>query len=647
MCGIVGIVNKRTNKSLDLRSIINEMSDALIHRGPDNKGEWISNEKDVAFGHRRLSIQDLSQNGNQPMISSSGRYVIVFNGEIYNFKSLKTLFKNHKWIGNSDTEVILELIEKYGFKDALCMLKGMFAIAVYDHKKSKIFLSIDRFGEKPLYYSLCNNLFIFASELKSISKIASNCKIDLEICNDSFTSYTYLSYVPAPRTIYKHIFKLEPGHIVEVSINSEDKICLCNKKYWSTSELISNMNISGRHDSYQDSVNKLDNKLDEIIKNQLISDAPIGCFLSGGIDSSLVASIASKSSQKRLKTFTMGFQDSSYDESEHARRIASFLDTEHQNFVVSPQDALDVIPDLPSIYDEPFGDSSQIPTVLLSRLTSNSVKVALSGDAGDEIFGGYNRYVYANKIWNLIKNKPNFIKMFFKKVISVYIKSPYLKKLAVTNLQNKIPQFDEKINKIFRVIDSASEIEIYNNLISNDISDDLLKNNQKICLSKKESVPLNIKESFIEMMMFLDTVGYLPGDILTKVDRAAMSSSLETRIPFLDHELVEFAWTLPQKYKINSRGGKIILKDTLAMHLPQNLYERPKKGFNLPVCEWLREPLREWMLDTLNYKKIIEQNFYNAQDINILISDHLELKKDNHSQLWNILMFQSWYDNSR
>jgi len=244
MCGIVGIVNKRTNKSLDLRSIINEMSDALIHRGPDNKGEWISNEKDVAFGHRRLSIQDLSQNGNQPMISSSGRYVIVFNGEIYNFKSLKTLFKNHKWIGNSDTEVILELIEKYGFKDALCMLKGMFAIAVYDHKKSKIFLSIDRFGEKPLYYSLCNNLFIFASELKSISKIASNCKIDLEICNDSFTSYTYLSYVPAPRTIYKHIFKLEPGHIVEVSINSEDKICLCNKKYWSTSELISNMNIS-------------------------------------------------------------------------------------------------------------------------------------------------------------------------------------------------------------------------------------------------------------------------------------------------------------------------------------------------------------------------------------------------------------------
>lgn len=644
MCGISGIIDTRNKNDVDITSAVKTMSDMLIHRGPDDSDIWISRNKNIVLAHRRLSIQDLSMNGRQPMISKSQNYVLVFNGEIYNFKSLKKQIHNYEWESSSDTEVILAFIEKYGFHETINKLNGMFSILLYDIAKNKFYAAVDRFGEKPFYYYFNGNKFLFASELKSLMAVDNSYNLNLILDKEAHSTFSSLSYIPAPQTIFKNVFKLEPGHYLEGKILDGNKIELSNDIYFSFSSAINNAKNNPFEGTYNDSVAQLKDKLRSVIEKQLISDAPIGCFLSGGIDSSLITSIASECSSSKINTFSMGFDDDNYNESKFAKEIGNFLGTNHTEFIVNPSDALSLVSSLPEVYDEPFADSSQIPTILLSQITAKSVKVALSGDAGDEVFGGYNRYIYANKIWNIFRSKPETVRNIVKNIcIFIDSNNKYIPNLINKNLENKFPQFREKLSKIIRILNHSSEIDIYNELISNNNSKNLFNDhNNAFNQNKLYYVPDCIKDSFVDLMMYLDTTGYLPGDILTKVDRASMSSSLETRIPFLDIDLIKYSWSLPTSYKVSKRHGKIILKDCLKSYIPETLFMRPKKGFNIPLADWLRGPLKEWMLDNLNSKKISSEGLYDSKSIEILINDHINNDIDNHNQLWNILVFQSW-----
>lgn len=640
MCGITGYCTFSNDNSYEqLESIINKMSDSLSSRGPDDKGFWIDSNKGIALGHRRLSILDLSSSGHQPMVSNNQRYIISFNGEIYNFKDLKTILinKGYNFKSNTDTEVMLMSFEEWGVKDSLQRFDGMFAFVVWDRNKNEFWLARDKIGEKPLYYGFQNQKFFFGSELKSIH---SNSFFKPVVDKDALSMFLKYSYVPSPLSIYKGIKKLQPGHYV----NLKDPFKIPNPKpFWDIIEITKTCSNNIYDGIENDAIDHLESILKKSIESRMVSDVSIGAFLSGGIDSSTIVSIMQKVSNKPINTFTIGFKDQKYNEALKAKKIANHLKTNHTELYVSNNDLLNVIPDLSNIYDEPFADSSQIPTTLISGLAKKNVTVALTGDGGDELFGGYNRYFLAQKYWSIIK----LIPFIFRKYISKSIESipnNYISNFENIFFGNSNYQITNKFYKIGNILKQKDLRSTYNRLVSIiDQPNDYLTFNNQIRSTINNAKEWNLINDKTMIMQFLDLTTYLPDDILVKVDRAAMISSLETRVPFLSPEVIKFALSLPKNFKYRNNEGKWILRELLYRHVPKKIISGPKIGFGIPLKDWLKNTLKDWSESLISNNVLKEHNYFNVNEIQKMWNLHQSGKFDYSSQIWNIIMFQSWY----
>ena len=637
MCGVAGFISSQLSNPI---KVMNSMIGTLFHRGPDNTSIW-NDLNGVNMAHSRLSILDLSEFGNQPIFSKSGRYVMVFNGEIYNHQVLRREINNLtniKWKGSSDSETFIELLDYFGIKEALIKTRGMFVISVWDIKKKRLTLARDRLGEKPLYYGWQNNSFIFASELKSLKKFPGFKK---EIDRSALALYLRYNSIPAPHSIFKNIYKLSPGAMIFIDLDLKK-----NKEvyYWSTIEEANNGKNKTFLGNYESAVDTLQTKLLDAVKSQMHADVPLGAFLSGGVDSSTIAALMQKQSSKKIKTFSIGFEDNRFNEAEHAKLVANHLGTDHHDMYVSSKDALNVLPLLPDMFDEPFADSSQIPMYLVSKIAKSKVTVCLSGDGGDELFGGYNRYLVTSKLWSKISKIPRSAKGVIAYLIKS-VKPSVWDKISDLLYNNKYSGFGFKLHKGADSLHSKNIDDLYFNLIST------IKNPAEWLISSEEHSRPNYnfdpKISGIERMMIKDLVGYLPTDILTKVDRTSMAVSLEARTPFLDKEIVKFALTLPEEYKIKAEVGKSVLRDVLYKYVPKDMIERPKMGFGVPLAEWMRGELRVWCEDLLNEKKLNDDGFFNSKLIREKWNEHLKGDVDWHHELWNVLIFQAWLENNR
>ena len=631
-----------------MANIVSHMTDKLRHRGPDDSGAWVDEKDGVALGHRRLSIIDLSPSGHQPMFSHDKRFAIVYNGEVYNFPALKRELEDlgQKFRGGSDTEVILAAITQWGVENAVKRFNGMFAFALWDRKERKLYLVRDRIGIKPLYYGWVKGAFVFGSELKAIRAFPG---FGNAIDRNSLTLYLRHNYIPAPYSIYKDVFKLEPGHILTVGMKGEpETIC-----YWSAFQVVEEAVAHPFNGDEEEAVEELESLLRNSIKLRMISDVPLGAFLSGGIDSTTVVSLMQAQSFRPVKTFTIGFHEEGYNEAEYAKVVANHLGTEHTELYVTPGEAMAVIPRLPEIYDEPFSDSSQIPTFLVSQLTHRHVTVSLSGDGGDELFGGYNRYFWGRNIWRKIRWLPKRIR---KKVLPYLLNSlsPNALDAMVNKFNTLIPLkfrqnlVGDKLSKLADVLAVESSDAMYYGLVSH------WKNPSAIVRGGSEYPTIlnngdEIKRlgNFIQRMQFLDLVTYLPDDILTKVDRASMGVSLEARVPILDHRVVEFAWRLPLDMKIRNGQGKWILRQTLYKYVLRELVERPKSGFGIPIDSWLRGPLRDWAEELIDESRLKQEGFFNPSPIRQKWAEHLSGNRNWAYYLWDVLMFQAWLEEYR
>ena len=607
MCGIAGFIGFGDFQIVDASNTAKQMGDAISQRGPDNQGLWMDDLAQVALVHQRLSILDLSPTGNQPMISTSGHLVTVFNGEIYNHLDLRSELEKdgifgmgfNGWRGRSDTETLIMAIEHWGLEKVLEKLVGMFAFALWDRKKKSLVLVRDRIGEKPLYYGCQKGVFLFGSELKALKV---HPMFEGRINRDAMTLQLRHNYIPAPYSIYEGIKKLPPGTFLELNINKNQ--FLINElpkpvKYWSLENLITKGQENPFKGSDADAINKLDSVLRKSVKQQMISDVPLGAFLSGGIDSSVIVALMQAQSPNPVNTFTIGFNQSDFNEAKYAKKVAKHLGNNHTELFVSPKHVIDIIERLPLLYDEPFSDSSQIPTFLLSEMTQQHVTVSLSGDAGDELFGGYSRYFIAQQLWGKIDLLPQKLRRWSGCGLRA-LKAEHWNQI-LERFHYFFPErwrrinLGDKIHKGANILNSNSLDELYLRLISNwdSPSSVVIGGHEPKTHLTGKVLPFPVLDG-IERMMALDTVTYLPDDILVKVDRAAMGVSLETRIPFLDHRLLEFAWSLPLSMKIRNGKGKWILRKVLEKYIPNELIERPKMGFGLPIDSWLRGPLRDW-----------------------------------------------------
>jgi asparagine synthase (glutamine-hydrolysing) len=644
MCGFVGCLS-----SLDLNpGVFQKMTGSLTHRGPDESNIWQDYTSGISLGHQRLSILDLSSAGSQPMISSNGRFVMVYNGEMYNHLENRSFLKNQGfsiiWKGHSDTETLIELIAAFGIEKALILSKGMFSLALWDKQTNTLSLARDRFGEKPLYYGWQGDSFLFGSELKALKYHPQFLNI---IDTNALGLFFQYNYIPSPHSIYKGICKLNPGNIFSLSLNSKAGILL---PYWSTSEVAYHGACHPFLGSTKEAISEIENRLVASVKSQLIADVPLGAFLSGGIDSSLIVSIMQSFSKNPVNTFTIGFEENNFNEAPFAKKIASFLGTNHNELYISSKDCINVIPLLSNIYDEPFADSSQIPTYLVSKLAASSVKVSLSGDGGDELFGGYNRYLFANNFWDKLNHFPASLRKVLSRLLNSV--SPENWNLILNNVHFLLPKnlkvnnIGDKIHKASNILSSSSIDEVYFKLLIQWSDPGLLLNkhflNTQNILPGKES-----KLNNIEKMMLKDLLSYLPDDILCKVDRASMSVSLESRIPFLDHHLFEFSSKLPISLKIKQGSSKWILKEILKKYLPVHLVERPKMGFALPIDQWLRGPLKDWANFLLDKNEMLKDGILNPLPIHQKWEEHLSGKRNWHYHLWSILMFQNWLNSNK
>lgn len=622
MCGIAGFCNFHGSLKMQEENL-EKMKQRMLHRGPDAGGSYISEDGKVALGHRRLAIVDLSEAGLQPMKSHSGRYVMVFNGEIYNYKRLaKKLLEENKveqFRGTSDSEVILEAFEAYGIEETLAQCKGMFAIALYDRKEQELYLMRDRIGEKPLYYGFMGDTFVFASD---VACIASLDGFQNPINKDVLGIYFIHGYIPAPYSIYENIYKLEPGCILKIKtpFNKYDI-----SHYWSVKEAAKKGQTHLFQGSYEEAVDELERLLKESIQDQMMADVPVGAFLSAGIDSSTVVALMQSLHPDKVKTFTIGMEDEKYNEAVYAKEIAAHLGTEHTELYITEEDAKAVILQLPFIFGEPFADSSQIPTYLVSKMTREHVTVSLSGDGGDELFCGYNSYASVDRIWGKMKNVPYGIRKLASELI---LHSPLAGK------------------EIYRVkgtlLGAKGASDLYRLSMERE---PLIK---EITLSKTvspyqytEYEPGFLKETNHNIML-MDMLMYHPDDILVKVDRTAMAVSLETRVPMLDKDVVEFAWTLPIEFERKDGVGKRILRDVLYRYVPKEMMERPKKGFSIPIQKWLKEKeLREWAESLIDRNTLIRQGILNPDVVWKMWTDFVE-KDEWRIQIWYVLMFQEW-----
>jgi asparagine synthase (glutamine-hydrolysing) len=652
MCGLVGFIQRVQQNSESLTAIISHMADGLLHRGPDDAGVWVDEVTGLALGHRRLSILDLSAAGHQPMVSATGRYLVVYNGEIYNFsvikKELEECDSAIQWRGHSDTEVLLAAIEKWGVEQFLTKSTGMFAFALWDREARILYLARDRMGEKPLYYGINNNIFFFGSELKALQRHpAWSAEVDREV----LALFLRFTYIPAPYSIFKGIYKLPPGTYIRIPL---EKITLGQNvipapvPYWSIEECVVRGINSPFTGTDEEAIANLEILLKDSVKNQMVADVPVGAFLSGGIDSSLITALMQGLHSQKVKTFSIGFYEEDYNEAENARKVADYIGTDHTELYVLPKDALRIIPDLSQIYDEPFADDSQVPTYLLSRLTREQVTVSLSGDGGDELFGGYSRYMANARRWDKISPIPQFLRTLSANILGSKAFSLFGMFLCkdsegkrgegtrnswcenLITLKDELPLPDFKAFYKYRV-------SIWKNLIPVRV-----KGKELATAFDRGTFPTINHEDIHSTMMYKDALVYLPDDILVKVDRAAMAVSLETRVPMLDHRVVEFAWQLPMGLKIRGDQKKWILKELLYRHVPAELVNRPKMGFGVPIGSWLRGPLKEWAEDLLDPGKLRQDGYLQANVIRQTWQEHLSGRQNHQAKLWAVLMFQSW-----
>lgn len=643
MCGFVGFFN--SNDSFETSSNqIRKMNQALIRRGPDDESYWVSKNKQIYFGFRRLSIVDLSDNARQPMTSKNNKYILMFNGEVYNFIELKKkLNLDQNYLNSSsDTEILLECINKFGLEKSLNMIEGMFAICLYDIEKNKIYLARDRFGEKPLYYGNISNTFVFASQISAIKKYKD---WENNIDNKSISLFFRYNYVPCPRSIYKNIFKLEPGKILEFSIEKENKIKIST---WFSIKRLYLDNYNTFKGTFDDALNIFETKIDNSVEYHKNLEVNTGIYLSGGLDSSVLAT--SLSDNYNISTHTIKFKNIDYDESKNALNLSRHINSDHNEYLVKPDNIKKIISEMFSIYDEPFADSSQIPTSLISSFAKNKIKVAITGDGGDEFFLGYNRYIWANKIYNKLNKLP----ISLRKTIIFFLSTPLFKEfinfLNFYLLPNRL-KFTHTINKIDKIIEILSNTndfkKIYEGFLLN-WKDEILVNKpntfDEIIINKDYEL-WEIGETNEEKMMLLDTINYLNDDILTKVDRSTMFHSIEARAPFLNLDLVKFAYSLPNEYKIQSNQGKRILREYLNKKQIQNYNNFSKRGFHIPIKEWMREDLKEYFLNFFNLDMVKKNNLIDNKIIQNTINNHMNYSQNNEYKVWSLFIFFQWYEN--
>lgn len=648
MCGIAGVARFSGN-SEQLSTIVATMTDALLHRGPDAGGIWIDAESGVGLGHRRLSILDPSPAGAQPMHSASQRFVIAFNGEIYNHQDLRVAIPGHAWRGHSDTETILAAIDCWGIEATLPRLVGMFAIALWDRERHELTLARDRCGEKPLYYGWQGESFLFGSELKAFTTYPSWRP---EVDRDALALYLRYGYVPTPHTIWRDVRKLLPGSYLTTGTRYTAAVPRAGHFippaptfYWRAKDVAEQL---PRHDlDDAAAVDELDAQLRRAVAGQMVADVPFGSFLSGGIDSSTVVALMQAQSVRPVRTFSIGFNEADYDEAVHAKAVAKHLGTEHTEFYLAPSDAQAVIPQLADIYDEPFGDASQIPTHLVASMARRHVTVCLSGDAGDELFGGYNRYVWGRSIWRGMGSVPRALRQLAGGAISSL--SPQTWDALGRHLPRRLwqPALGDRLHKLAGVMDSAGSDELYRRLVSQhrDPASIVIGGSEPPSWADIEAAAFAASArggDFTERMMFHDLVGYLSDDILAKVDRAAMAVSLEIRVPMLDHRLVEFAWSLPLHMKIRHGHNKWLLRQVLYRYVPKELIERPKQGFGVPIDSWLRGPLRDWAEALLDEDRLRQEGYLRPEPIRQRWQEHLSGRRNWQYWLWHVLMFQTW-----
>ena len=646
MCGISGFFRPSGFHPEEARQAVRKIANTLTHRGPDDSGEWVDGDYGIALGHRRLSILDLSAAGYQPMISASGRYVMVFNGEIYNHLDIRKdigVVKQVPWRGHSDTEVLLAGFDHWGIEETLKKTVGMFAFALWDRQDRVLTLARDRMGEKPLYYGWQGDVFMFGSELRALrAHPAFKSDIDRQV----LPLYLQHGYIPAPHSIYRGICKLLPGTFLEISGAVSRGSLPEPRPYWSLRE-VAEAGISNPFTgSDQEIIDELEARVMQAVSLQSVADVPLGAFLSGGIDSSLVVALMQAQSMRPVKTFTIGFYEQSYNEALHAESVAKHLGTDHTTLYVSSKKLLEIVPHIHELYDEPFSDSSA--SMLVSKLARQEVKVSLSGDGGDESFGGYDGYRRVNSLWRKYQIIPSFLRPLISKSVLAFsptiltgLLTPLLR-LAGRNTSTSIP-FGQRLHKLAMGLQYEDPIELFWLVKSHGgVERTLIRNHDSVVEVCREGIALPDFKHIYNSMMYWDSVEYLPDDILVKVDRAAMSVSLETRAPLLDHRVVEFAWQLPGNIKIRGGQGKWPLQQVLQRYVPKTLVDRPKMGFNLPIAEWIRGPLRSWSEDLLSEDRLLREGYFESENVRKMLKEHILGQHNWYVLLLRLIAFQSW-----
>lgn len=649
MCGIAGLFSPAADRSAEsLQLIAGRMADTLRHRGPDAGSVWVDARAGIAFGHRRLAIIDLSPTGTQPMLSASERWVIAFNGEIYNFPALRDELRTlgHRFRGHSDTEVLLAAVEQWGLTESLKRAVGMFALALWDREDRTLYLARDRMGEKPLYYGWVGGAFLFGSELKALRAYDG---WEPTVDRDALALYLRHNYVSGPYTIYRDIRKLPPGTLLILGGTGRAAEL---KPYWSLREVVHAASACRFDGPEPEAIERLDELLQDAIRGQMIADVPLGAFLSGGIDSSTVVALMQSQSKRPVKTFTIGFHEQAYDEAVYAKSIARHLGTDHTELYMAPVDAMAMIPHLPELYDEPFADSSQIPTFLVAQLARRSVTVTLSGDGGDELFGGYNRYFLAQAIWQRMGRLPQPLRKALARTITACAPGTWDRMFGA--VRAALPgalrprHFGEGLYKLATILRSESPGRIYHSLVSHwEQPDQIVRGATEPSTPLVDTTAWPELDDYTERMMYLDAITYLPDDVLVKVDRASMAVSLESRVPLLDHRVVEFAWSLPFEFKVRNGTGKRLLRKVLNRYIPNELVDRPKMGFGVPIDYWLRGPLKDWAESLLDERRLRTEGFFNPGPIREKWLEHLSGAKNWQYLLWDVLMFQAWWEVNR